>query len=51
MIAMSMAIFVATLSMPEDRIAFSFCGTGYVHRYSKGNLHEFTPKGKPDLKT
>ncbi len=35
----------------EEKVAFSFLGVGYVHRYSKGNLHEYTPKGKPDLKS
>lgn len=29
---------------------FSFLGATYVHRYSKGGLHEFTPKAQPDLK-
>lgn len=27
-----------------------FNGGTYVHRYSKGNLHEYTPKSQPDLK-
>ncbi|MEI8282078.1 MAG: hypothetical protein WCG75_06720 [Armatimonadota bacterium] len=29
---------------------FTFAGATYVARYSKGNLHEFTPKDQPDLK-
>lgn len=28
---------------------FSFSGSTYVHRYTKGNLHEFTPKVQSDL--
>jgi hypothetical protein len=40
----------ATIHM-EEKIALTFRGIGYVHRYSKGNLHEYTPKGKPDLKS
>ncbi len=35
----------------EEKVAFSFRGVSYVHRYSKGNLHEYTPKGKSDLKS
>jgi len=27
----------------------SFRGTAYVHRWSKGGQHEFTPHGEPDL--
>lgn len=41
-------IGVMMLRGPEP-VAFTFLGTGYVHRYSKDSLHEYTPKGKPDL--
>lgn len=34
---------------PEPKPAFSFAKTEYFHRYSKGTLHEFTPKGQADL--
>lgn len=33
----------------EPKSAFSFSKTEYFHRYSKGTLHEFTPKGQADL--
>lgn len=33
----------------EKKPAFSFNGQPYFHRYSKGHLHEFTPKGQYDL--
>lgn len=33
----------------EPKPAFSFAKTEYFHRYSKGTLHEFTPKGQTDL--
>ncbi|MBV6503851.1 MAG: hypothetical protein AKCLJLPJ_01945 [Fimbriimonadales bacterium] len=33
----------------EEKVAFTFRGVGYVHRYSKDDLHEYTPKGKPSL--
>lgn len=38
------------LQKPAPIPDFTFLGTTYVHRYSKGNLHEFTPKSQPDLK-
>ena len=28
---------------------FMFAGVGYVHRYSKGGLHEYTPTAQTDL--
>lgn len=28
---------------------FPFFGENFVHRYSRGNLHEFTPTDQPDL--
>lgn len=34
-----------------EKVAFSFSGAQYAHRYTKDNLHEYTPKGKPDLKS
>lgn len=41
--------FAGTPSQPE-KTSFTFAKQGYVHRFTKGSLHEFTPKGKPDLK-
>lgn len=35
---------------PKAVKAFSFSGTDYYARFSKDNLHEFTPKSQPDLK-
>jgi hypothetical protein len=35
---------------PAAKPSFSFNGVGYFHRFSKGNLHEFTPKSQRDLK-
>ena len=32
-----------------EKAAFTFMGKGYFHRYTKDNLHEFTPKGQSDL--
>lgn len=28
---------------------FSFAGQNYLHRFSKGDMHEFTPKDQPNL--
>jgi len=33
----------------EEKVAFKFFGSEYVYRYSKGDLHEYTPKGAPSL--
>lgn len=46
---------LAFSSMPEPqkpvaKPAFSFQGVGYFHRYTKGNLREYTPKSSPDVK-
>lgn len=35
---------------PAEKPSFTFAKQGYVHRFTKDALHEFTPKGKPDLK-
>lgn len=32
------------------KAAFMFMSKDYFHRYTKENLHEFTPKDQPDLK-
>lgn len=34
---------------PQKSPAFAFMGVDYFHRYTKDNLHEFTPKNQPDL--
>jgi hypothetical protein len=34
----------------EKSAAFSLANIPYFHRYTKGDLHEFTPKGQDDLK-
>jgi hypothetical protein len=33
----------------KGKPAFTFGKQGYYHRYSKDNLHEFTPKGQSNL--
>lgn len=33
----------------QEKVAFKFFGSEYVHRYTKGDLHEYTPKGAPSL--
>lgn len=33
----------------SESAEFKFLGESYVHRYSKADLHEFTPKDKPSL--
>ncbi len=35
---------------PQTPPGFAFDGQNYVHRFSKGDLHEFTPKAQTDLK-
>lgn len=45
-----MVALVACLAMQKsEKPAFEFLGSSYVHRYSKDDLHEFTPKGQSDL--
>lgn len=34
---------------PQKSPAFAFLGVDYFHRYTKDNLHEFTPKSQPNL--
>jgi len=34
----------------KDKPAFSFSGAEYFHRYSKDDMHEYTPGGQEDLK-
>ncbi|MEQ1932898.1 MAG: hypothetical protein ABL962_03325 [Fimbriimonadaceae bacterium] len=52
MIALSLSIMLGSaVSQKAEKVAFSFNGAQYVHRYTKDNLHEYTPKGKPDLKS
>lgn len=34
----------------ESKPVFTFAKQGYFHRYTKGTIHEFTPKGQSDLK-
>ncbi len=34
----------------DAKVAFTFAGSGYVFRYKKDGLREYTPKGQPDLK-
>lgn len=52
MVALALAVMTGhTLIQKAEKVAFSYNGLSYVHRYSKNNLHEYTPKGKPDLKT
>jgi hypothetical protein len=44
-------LLYATTSRTVEGAAFPFNGTSYVHRFSKGGLHEFTPKAQSDLKS
>ncbi len=47
---MTFLVGIALVAMPIQKPApFSFSGASYVHRYSKGDLHEFTPKAQGDL--
>lgn len=42
----------ATLTVPiggPEQTAFRFAGAEYVHRYTKSDLHEFTPRNRPSL--
>lgn len=41
---------IAGLQTGKTPPPIKFNGGTYVHRYSKGNLHEYTPKSQPDLK-
>jgi hypothetical protein len=50
MVTFTLALMLG-VSQRAEKAAFSFDGTQYVHRYTKDNLHEYTPKGKPDLKS
>lgn len=44
------ALGVGGPQKPATKPAFTFNGAGYHHRFSKGNLHEFTPKSSPNVK-
>lgn len=35
----------------ETSAAFSLAGVGYFHRFTKDDLHEYTPSGQSDFKT
>jgi len=44
-------LFAASGAQGADaKAAFTFDKVEYFHRYTKGSLHEFTPKGQSDLK-
>lgn len=43
-------LVMAGIEPVQSKPTFTFAKQSYVHRYSKGNLHEFTPKNQPDLK-
>lgn len=54
MILLPSLLLPAILTMHQtpgqmDKAAFNFMGVPYYHRYTKDNLHEFTPKGQTDL--
>lgn len=42
-------LIVAAASVTLEKPSFSFNGLTYVHRYTKDNLHEYTPKAQTDL--
>jgi len=44
-----MLLIAATNQTPTAQPAFSFNGQPYIHRFTKGNLHEFTPKAQTKL--
>lgn len=44
-----MLLIAATLQTSGPKPAFTFLGQPYLHRYTKGNLHEFTPKAQTNL--
>ncbi len=45
-----LALLPLGFSPIQAKPTFTFAKQTYVHRYSKDNLHEFTPKAQPDLK-
>lgn len=50
--AMMLLVLVFVGSQASKRVdPVLFNGVSYVYRYTKGNLHEFTPKSQTDLKT
>ena len=42
-------LLLATMPQKTEVVAFTFRDASYVHRYSKDDLHEFTPKAQADL--
>ncbi|MBS1713095.1 MAG: hypothetical protein JST30_02025 [Armatimonadetes bacterium] len=40
---------LASVLIPMTKPDFSFMGQGFFHRYSKDDLHEYTPQGQEDL--
>lgn len=52
LVAGALALSFTFGGMPpqSEKPSFTFAKQGYVHRFTKDTLHEFTPKGKPDLK-
>lgn len=44
-------LFAGTIVQKAEKPALTFNGVQYLHRYSKDNLHEYTPKSQPDLKS
>lgn len=51
LLALPVTLCAASESQGADsKAAFTFDKVEYFHRYTKGHLHEFTPKGQSDLK-
>lgn len=48
MIGLSFVMLLGFQKAAKPSITFQ--GVQYIHRYTKGNLHEYTPKGQQDLK-
>lgn len=51
-IALTAAALLVNGTFPhEQKSSFTFNGQSYLHRFSEGDLHEFTPKAQSNLKT
>ena len=46
---LSLSAIAAPLQKTAPKVAFTFANVGYYHRYTKGSLHEFTPKAQTNL--
>lgn len=52
MVALPIAMFLGIMPIHASaKPSLTFSGVEYIHRYTKGNLNEYTPKAQSDLKT